>query len=119
MIGQLWYRYENGKWDNENPCDIYLREFCVIAETDKTVLLEMPYYREPKRVLKDARKRFAYPNKHLAFDSFCHRKNWQIRHLEYQLENAKAAMAAAALVKGLLNPRSRRLERPGRDHDPV
>jgi len=40
----------------------------------------------------NCRKRWAYPTKELALDSFKHRKNMQLSILEYQIDNCKLAI---------------------------
>ena len=46
-----------------------------------------------KRVLKDSWRRFAYPEKAKALDSYKARKRHQLGHAELSLERAKAALA--------------------------
>lgn len=102
-IPEIWYRYADETWNEgyEKKHAIALREYVVLRHTKHTVVLDLKYG-GTKRVLKNARRRFAYPTKALAFASYVKRKEWQLRHLEYQLDNAKAVSSAVALVKGLL-----------------
>lgn len=115
-IGDTWYRYhsftEQDEYSPNKQHSISFGEYSVISETDKTVLLVTSRYADYKpdipdwvkrhRVLKVARKRFAYPTKALAFNSFRIRKEWQLRRLGYELDNVRTIMAATAFVKGLL-----------------
>lgn len=46
-----------------------------------------------KRVLKESHgRRFAYPDKAMAFRSYKCRKDWQLRHAQLSLERAKAVI---------------------------
>lgn len=45
-----------------------------------------------KRVLKNSERRFAYPLKSAALNSYKARKRWQISHAELATERAKAAL---------------------------
>ena len=116
MIGDIWYRYvDEHLSDNWEQSRIHMREYAVISETLKTVVLVEKYYAptewrpEPPawakrhRVLKDARRRFAYPTKALALNSYRKRKHYQIARLTWQLEHATACRAAVAIIEGLLS----------------
>lgn len=100
----VWYRVVDVTWYEDNgevDRQIIVREFSVIRETEKSVLLDVGKYKKPKWVLKDARKRFAYPTKALALNSYRVRKRWQVTWLESQLENAKLFRITAAIIEGL------------------
>lgn len=45
-----------------------------------------------KRVLKTSDRRFAYPDKAVALNSYKARKRWQLSHAELATERAKAAL---------------------------
>lgn len=115
MIGDIWYRFiDNEYYEGFGGPErkILCVEFRVIAETPATVVLvrtkqiypdgEIPDWAERKRVLKSARRRFAYPTKALALNSYRWRKEWQISHAARTLARAEACRAAVAVVEGLL-----------------
>lgn len=121
MIGDIWYRYTDdttreNEWSDPKH-EVILIELTVIAETPHTVVLarlsqvrqycvggmDLPEWVERKRVLKDARKRWAYPTKALALNSYRVRKDYQLWHLKTGLERAQACRAAVALVEGFLS----------------
>ncbi len=103
-----WFRYEDERgesdWDYIRPPKICLRKYRVISQTDKTVLLEKPGMDwssiPPKpltrRVLKDARKRFAYPTEELAMKSFRIRKRRQRQWIQSSLDHVEAVLALLA-----------------------
>ena len=114
MIGDIWYRFidiEHQEGWGEPERKIICVEFRVVDETAATVVLvrskqiypdgEIPDWAERKRVLKSARRRFAYPTKALALNSYRHRKDWQISHAARTLARAEACRAAVAVVEGL------------------
>jgi hypothetical protein len=88
---EVWYRYTDG-YEHIN-----LETFEVVKHTPKGVWLKMGFewgdIQNRKFVLKDARKRFAYPTQKKAWNSFCIRKRRQQEHLERQLEQVKATIA--------------------------
>lgn len=93
---EYWYRYDtyHKSWTNETIAELYLYE--VLRHTPKGVFIR--YWGE-KFVLKDARKRWCYPTKADALNSFIIRKQWMIRHLETSLHRTKAALAHAEAKK--------------------
>jgi len=107
-----WYRYVDGLeyvGDFESVDTLFhdadggpmavkitLRKYRVISETPRTVLLDVGAYTKPKRVLKDARRRFAYPTTELALKSFRRRKVCQQQHGEATVNRAKAALELVA-----------------------
>jgi hypothetical protein len=117
MIGDIWYRYiDLEHWDSWRGPDrkIVLVELVVIDETPKTVLLArrahvgkdlQPNYDwvERKRVLKNARRRWAYPTKALALNSYRIRKEWQADRARRVVDRADACRAAVAIIEGLLS----------------
>ena len=90
-----WYRYMDPTVAGEDP---YLCAIPVKRETDKCVVLDE--YGHEKFVLKNARKRFAYPTKELALNSYIIRKRHQIVHAARCHDNAKANLAAAERLQG-------------------
>ena len=51
-------------------------------------------------ILTNARKKFAYPDKELAWESFLIRSHYRIQYLESQLEGARAILSAAENREG-------------------
>ncbi|RWH49569.1 MAG: hypothetical protein EOQ80_06590 [Mesorhizobium sp.] len=85
-----WYRYEDSSAYHSS---IHLRRFRILRETPKGVWLDD--YGQERFVLKDAKKRWAYPTIELARESFLIRKQKQVAHLENYLAHAKAVRDAA------------------------
>ena len=84
----VFYRYEN-------PGDrIHLYEYPFLKETPKGYWIGV-FFEGEKWVSKTARKRFAYPTKELALESFKARKNRQILLLTTQLIKSKKALIIA------------------------
>jgi hypothetical protein len=88
-----WYHFYEHRWSDDIETHILLAKCPVMRETDKTVVIN--YFGQEKRVLKDARKRFAYPTIELALQSYRARKNFHVSRLEFQLETARDGLAAA------------------------
>lgn len=102
---EVWYRY----WDADHT--IELEEYPVVCHTPKGVWLHTGYpFQFPKNAdeerreralkrmrfaLKDARRRFAYPTKELAWDSFLKRKHARVGWLQMNLEKAQQALEFA------------------------
>lgn len=95
-----FYRYEDIR-EYYNTVRIRERIFYPIKETPKGYWISSdpryaertcPYYANRKRwVSKTSRKRYAYPTKEQAMESFVARKRRQVAILEGQLERAKVA----------------------------
>jgi hypothetical protein len=85
-----WYRYE----DSGVPeCVAYLRKFPVTKHTPRGVWIDCGgYSRNVRFVLNDARKRYAYPTRELAWQSYRIRKQWQRRHLLRQLQDVETRL---------------------------
>lgn len=81
-----WFRYEDQR--HERGPYIHLVKLPVLRETQHCVYLD--YYSVEKRVLKIARKRFAYPTIELAQNSFKIRKSWQERYAQRTLDHVQA-----------------------------
>ena len=84
-----WYRYEDS---SSHQSSVHLRRPRVIRETPKGVWLDD--YGVERFVLKNARKRWAYPTIELARESFLIRKRKQIGWLRAQLDHVTAVLAA-------------------------
>lgn len=118
MIGDTWYRYVDLEhWDSWRGPDrkIILVELVVVDETKHTVVLVRKdhvhrnegqltptEWAERKRVLKNARRRWAYPTKALALNSYRIRKDWQLSRAERLADRARACLAAATIIEGWL-----------------
>lgn len=81
---EVWYRFDDPSTPGAEP---YLSEFRVVRETPKGVVLDE--YGYERFVLKEARKRFAYPTKQLALQSYLIRKDRQIGILAIRHDQAK------------------------------
>lgn len=83
------YRFDGGMIDNR----LEVVEFQVLRETPKGYWINLAYggymMKSEKWVSKISRKRFAYPTKDEALDSFIARKKKQIQILKYQLGKAQ------------------------------
>lgn len=102
MADNLWYRYEvSNFYDGSFSVNLYT--FNVKKHTHKGVWLQMPYPQKDKFVLNDARKRWAYPTKELAWESFQIRAARRTQHLDNQLNFALKVYNA---VKDLDKPPS-------------
>lgn len=101
MTQELWYRYTDPWTVGEAP---YLSSIPVERHTAKCVVLNE--YGLRRFVLKDARKRYAYPTKELALESYIIRKKRQIQYAALAHDNAKANLTAAeAIARGEAVPR--------------
>lgn len=88
---EVWYR-----WDGHSDY-FNLGKFPVLRHTAKGVWINV--YGKPVFCLNYARKRFAYPTKELAAESFIIRKQRQIDHLETRLEVAREDLRVFSLPK--------------------
>lgn len=96
-----YYRFYDKHWAEDIDVRIICAKLPVLRETKSTVVIN--YFGTEKRVLKDARRRFAYPTVELALDSYRQRKSWQARRLKHRLDLADEAHAQAlAMEKGLI-----------------
>ena len=71
---------------------VRLYAFNVVRTTPKGYWISIPYSFKLKWVSSEAKKRFAYPTKEEALQSFRARKRRQVAILSYQLERAKMAL---------------------------
>lgn len=88
-IGDIWYRYDGYYTQYEGQLfpkvHIYCQTYRVVKIMPASV--ELDNY---KRVLLNARKRFAYPTKELAFESLYKRSQFRLLHTERAWIVAKA-----------------------------
>lgn len=91
-----FYRYDIDYGERE----IYVvcRRFKLLRETPKGYWITIDstyFYSWKKWISKDSRKRYAYPTKEEALNSFIIRKKKQIKHCERDMRNAKTALSIA------------------------
>ncbi len=97
---KLLYRYEGTHWGDEGgpvSSRLYAHTFHVVKETPKGCWIDV--YGKRKFILNDAVKRYAYPTKELALQSFIARKRRQCAILRAQLKNAEGLLAYASVLK--------------------
>lgn len=87
---EKWFRYIDPWAAGEEP---YLQLIPVKRHTPKGVWLNE--FGVEKFVLKDARRRYAYPTEALALDSYIRRKKAQIQHAQAAHDAAVENLAAA------------------------
>lgn len=102
---EVWYRYYDLQSISEPEPE--LKEFEVLRHTEKGVWID--HWAGEKFILNNARRRFAYPTKELALDSYIQRKQKQIKHAENLLAHAKAMLYQAELIQ-----RGEKYERPNK-----
>lgn len=81
------------EWSRD-PYELTLR---VIRYTPKCVVLDL--WGREYRVLLNARKRFAYPTRELAMESYIRRKELQIRWTQAQHDRAVEFLASAEAMR--------------------
>lgn len=89
----VWYRYHDPSLSGDEPWCQYIP---VMRETPKCVVLDDCGHQ--RYVLKDARKRYAYPTKELALESYIIRKQHQIRWTAAQHDVAKENLETAERI---------------------
>lgn len=93
-MSEVYYRYDGYEYAQ---CDTYP----VLRRTAKGVWINIglsyPGLEKEKFILDGARKRWAYPTKELALESFQIRKERQIRHCNDMIERANKALVAVGL----------------------
>jgi hypothetical protein len=103
-IQEYWYRYQafrqsygTDEWDESTGYHIRLScfEYRVIKHTPKGVWLQQPYCPKNKFVLKNAKKRFAYPTKREALISYIARQKRRLSILRSQIEDSKMGLHVA------------------------
>lgn len=94
------YRYEASlaSSDDNISDQVYLITFNIIRQTPKCYVICK--FGIDKFVLKDARKRYAYPDLKDALNSFKIRCNWRLRYAKRDLDYAERALE---LVKVITN----------------
>lgn len=94
------YRYETSG-SHTSQVGLFCDQFRAIRETPKGWWIE--YWGDKgqarKWVAKTGRKRFAYPTKELALESFVARKQHMIAKLEYTLGTTKTALELAKQIQ--------------------
>lgn len=90
---EKWFRYIDPWAAGEEP---YLQLIPVKRHTPKGVWLNE--FGVEKFVLKDARRRYAYPTEALALDSYIRRKKAQIQHASNTHDRAVENLAAAERI---------------------
>lgn len=98
LDNKILYRYEAHLSEDCGLDMVYLISFNVVRITPKCFVI--CYFGQDKFVLKDARKRYAYPELKDALNSFKIRCNWRKRHAERDLDRANRALN---LVKEIEN----------------
>lgn len=96
-MSDIYYRYENGDKVDEK-FSIHLLEFRVIRKTAKGAWISDIWDHDGKFarfVLDGSGKRYAYPTKADARNSFIIRKKRQIQHCENALNSARRCLAIA------------------------
>lgn len=85
-MNEIWYRYDDPWTADEAP---FLQEMTVTRYTAKCVVFND--YGIDRFVLKDPNgRRYAYPTKELALNSYIIRKQRQMQHATNTLNQAKA-----------------------------
>lgn len=90
-----WYRFVDS--DQEWSRDPYEMKFPVVRYTAKCVVLN--WYGKEKFVLLDARKRFAYPTRELAMESYIRRKEVEVSMMSFRHDRARDNLAAAKAMR--------------------
>lgn len=101
LTGEYWYRYVDS-WGFDEVPRISLCRLRVLRHTPAGVMLRKYDYGTKERfVLNEARKRYAYPTKELAWGSYKRRKQVHASMLEQQLAatRARTKLVEACLLK--------------------
>ncbi len=91
MTDDIWFRYDDS--DLDYTCEPYEWNLKVIRYTAKCAVLDV--YGKPKFVLLKANKRFAYPTRDLAMESYIIRKNRQMAYTAAAHDRASKYLEAA------------------------
>lgn len=92
------YRYEACINSEDAHYDqVHLIEFSVIRQTPKCYVI--CFFGKDKFVLKEARKRFAYPNKVDALNSFKIRCNWRMRYAKRDIDRAERVLNLVKVIE--------------------
>lgn len=92
-----WYRFYETHWGDEPEAKLRCAKCPVLRETEHTVVIN--YFGNEKRVLKQARKRFAYPTIELALESYRERKRHHIARLTHRLGRASEGKRQAEAMQ--------------------
>lgn len=93
---EVWYRYSDPWSAGDQP---FCQQLPVVRHTPKCVILDE--YGVERRVLKHARKRYAYPTKELALGSYIIRKKRQMQHASNTHDTAHSNLQTAeAMARG-------------------
>ncbi|NTU49579.1 MAG: hypothetical protein HGA87_01550 [Desulfobulbaceae bacterium] len=84
-----FYRYDAYVWGDFLSVGMRCEEYRLIRETPKGYWIEDEWSIDKRWVSKTARKRYAYPTKAEALDSFIARKRRQISILRHQAKHAQ------------------------------
>jgi hypothetical protein len=110
---EIYYRYESRFYvslsDDDyqsvnnlfgTSCEVAFEEYEVFKKTAKGVWVQDKYGCGYKKfILNKAKKRFAYPTKKQALESFIKRKQSQLKHLERGLRDTNYALQIALSMK--------------------
>lgn len=94
-MSETWYRYYDIQSSSEAEPE--LEEYRVLRHTEKGVWIN--HWEGEKFILNNARRRFAYPTKELALDSYIRRKEKQVLHAKNLLAHAEAMLYQAQLLQ--------------------
>ena len=90
-----WYRFVDS--DQEWSRDPYEMKFPVVRFTAKCAVLN--WYGKDKFVLLNSRRRFAYPTRELAMDSYIRRKQVEVSIMSFRHDRARDNLAAAEAMR--------------------
>lgn len=105
MKGPTHYRYYTSI--SPNGVTLHCEQFQVVRETRSCYYIFASHWGSPtiwgedfvkrhsKRVLKDSRKRFAYPDRRQALESFIQRQRHRLSHAKASTSQAELGSAAA------------------------
>jgi hypothetical protein len=98
-MSNVYYRLEH--YNHCSYITLSYEQYHVIRKTPKGVWISTPYMNKKgkKFILDNATKRFAYPTKEEALNSFIHRKSRYLSILRSRMEDAQSALEAAQEVK--------------------
>lgn len=94
MTTSVLYRYEIEYKSEDGDTNVYLREFKVLEETDKTYLIEINSWTH-KRIRKTAYNAYAHTQKQKALDHFVRRTSKRISWFEFWKQECEKALELA------------------------
>ena len=99
-MSKVLYRYEIGyKNYDDGDTRVYLREFTVLEETDKTYLIKTSYWQK-KRIRKTSYNAYAHNQKEKALDHFIRRTCKRVDWYEFWIKECKKSIQLAEKIKG-------------------